>query len=204
MESLDFLDFELEITSDEGGRYTVAVVRSPAGEARGSFDLPFSSLEMENYILSLQNALLRAGNQRRRLLTPEAETVQEFGELLFDALFSDEIKSLYAVSRREASRRGAGLRIKLRIGPGELAALPWEFLYDPRREEYIGLSRNTPIVRYLSLSRPVRPLAVTPPLRILGMVASPSDQEPLDVALEQERLRRSLGGGSGGGLSLRL
>lgn len=58
MESLNFLDFELEITSDEDGRYTVAVVHSPAGEACGSFELPFSSLELENYVLNLQNALL--------------------------------------------------------------------------------------------------------------------------------------------------
>jgi hypothetical protein len=111
---MDFLDFELEITSDEEYGYTVAVVHSPAGEARGPLELPLSDLQLENYILTLQNALLRSSTQRRRVLTPEAETVQDFGKLLFDALFSGDIRSLYAVSRCEASRRDAGLRIKLR------------------------------------------------------------------------------------------
>jgi len=191
---MQFLDFELEITADDEVGYTVAVIHSPAGEARGAFEFPFSSLELEKCIVELQNALLRSGGPPRRTLNHAERTVQDFGRILFDTLFAGEIKSRYDVSRQMATGKGAGLRVKLRIEPAELAALPWEFLYDPRRQEYVSLSRNTPIVRYLSLPRPVRPLSITPPLRILGMVASPGDQDPLDVALEQERLRRALQG----------
>ena len=28
------------------------------------------------------------------------------------------------------------MQVRLRIGPPELAALPWEFLYDPGRDNY--------------------------------------------------------------------
>ncbi len=82
--------------------------------------------------------------------------------------------------------------LKLRILAPELAALPWEFLYDSRQAEYVCLSRNTPVVRYLELPRPIPPLSVTPPLRILGMIASPHDLEPLDIAREKERVERAL------------
>jgi hypothetical protein len=62
-----------------------------------------------------------------------------------------------------------------------LVALPWEFLYDPRRG-YVCLSTSTPLVRYIALPQPVRPLTVTPPLRVLGMEASPEN-----LALKHER-----------------
>jgi formylglycine-generating enzyme required for sulfatase activity len=85
-----------------------------------------------------------------------------------------------------------GLRVKLRIQPPELAVLPWEFLYDPRESEYVCLSRNTPIVRYLELPRTAQPVSVAPPLRILGMIASPQDLPPLDVAREKQRVERAI------------
>ena len=84
------------------------------------------------------------------------------------------------------------MRVKLRIAAPELAALPWEFLYDSRQADFVCLSRNTPLVRYLECAQPVQPLAVTPPLRILGLIASPSDQEPLDVSRERQRVEDAL------------
>lgn len=190
---MQLLDFEIDIKCSDTAGYQAEVVRSPAGESEPqSFALPFSSLELENQILNLQNALLRAGSQRRRVLSEEATVAQDFGQVLFDILLSDEIGALYHESKREAFHQGAGLRIKLHIGPAELAALPWEFLYDSREGEYICLSRSTPLVRYLDLASPIRPLAITPPLRIIAMVASPADLEPLNVQVERQRLHRAL------------
>ena len=115
------------------------------------------------------------------MLSPEQRTVQDFGRALFDALLTGEVRVRYDVSLRDATLQGRGLRLKLRINTPEMAALPWEFLYDPRRAEYVCLSQDTPIVRYLELPQPIQPLTVTPPLRILGMVASPSDLGSLNV-----------------------
>ena len=72
--------------------------------------------------------------------------------------------------------------------------MPWEFLYDPRQAEYVCLSRNTPLVRYLELQQPLQSLKVTPPLRILGVIAGPSDLPALDVARERERVERAVAG----------
>jgi len=191
---LDYLDFELEIGTGEGRTYPVTVLRSPAGEAREKAEFPFGELELENRLQALQIVLLRAGGIRRQTLTAEDQTVQDFGRALFGMLFPGEVRSRYDVSQLEATRRGKGLRIKLRLQPPELAVLPWEFAYDPRNAEYVCLSRNTPLVRYLELPQPVSPLNIELPLRILGMAVSPRDLLPLDVTAEKQRVETALDG----------
>ncbi len=189
---MDYLDFELEIEVGTGREYPVRVINSPAGQARETMHFPFGELELQNKLQALQIALLRSGGQRRQSLSPEQQTVQDFGRALFDALLTGEVRTLYNDSLRTATLQGRGLRLKLRVNTPEMAALPWEFLYDPRRAEYICLSQDTPILRYLELPQPIQPLTVTPPLRILGMVASPSDLGSLNVAVEKQRVEDSL------------
>ncbi|MBW7885363.1 MAG: CHAT domain-containing protein [Caldilineaceae bacterium] len=153
---------------------------------------PFDQRALEHRLLALQNALLRSGGVMRSALSPEEQAVRDFGQELFDALMVGDVRSRFDVSRQEALRAGKGLRIKLCIQSPRLAALPWEFLYDSRQAEYLALSRDTPIVRYLELPHTVQPLAVQLPLRILAMIAAPADLRPLDVASEKTRLERAL------------
>lgn len=189
-----YLDFELEIGVGQGRDYPVAVLRSPAGEARATMRLPFDEIQLESRLKDLQIALLRSGGTRRRALSQEEQTVVNFGRALFDALLAGEVRSLYDVSRSKADQAGQGLRLKLRIASPYLAALPWEFLYDGRRAEFVCLSVHTPVVRYIELPHPPQPLLLTPPLRILGMIASPSDAMGLDVDREQQRVEQALAG----------
>jgi hypothetical protein len=189
---LSYLDFELEIDLGRGREYPVAVVRSPAGEARDTMRFPFDELALESRLKDLQIALLRSGGVRRQVLSPEEQTVQDFGKDLFNALFAGEVRHRYDVSLERAWQEGKGIRLKLRIQPPELAALPWEFMYDPRQAEYVCLSRDTPVVRYLELPRRIQPLVVTTPLRILGMIASPHDLPSLDMVREKERVERAI------------
>lgn len=189
---LDYLDFELEIGPGSGREYPIAVIRSAGGEARETMHFPFDELALENQLLALQNVLLRSGGKYRQILSPRAQIVQDFGRALFNALFTGEVRSRYAVSRQEAVRQGKGLRLKLRIQSPELAALPWEFLYDPGQAEYVCLSSNTPIVRYLELPHPPEPLIVATPLRILGMVASPKNLAVLDIQREKQRVEKAI------------
>jgi formylglycine-generating enzyme required for sulfatase activity len=188
----DYLDFELEIGEGQGRDYPVAILHSPAGEARETMRFPFDELALDLRLSKLQIALLRSGGKHRRAPTEEEQAVQDLGKALFDALFQGELRSCYDVSLREAAQQERGLRLKLRIRPPELNALPWEFLYDPRQAEYVCLSRQTPIVRYLESPRPIRPITVSPPLRILGMVASPQDLPPLDVEREKQRVEQAV------------
>jgi len=189
---VEYLDFDLEVTAADGGAFTVRVLRSPAGEATGTMRLPFDSLVLQNRLQALQIALLRSGTTRRRVETPEAHTVAKFGEELWDALFNGDIRARFEASRSEARRLDAGMRIKLRFEDASLAALPWEYLFDAGRGDYVTLSASTPVVRYIPLPQVMEPLAVRPPLRVLGMIASPTDLDALDVDRERQRLGQAL------------
>jgi CHAT domain/Pentapeptide repeats (8 copies) len=179
----EYLDFDLEIREGGPQEYPVEV-DSPGGQASGEMHFPFDDYELENKLLALENALLRSGGSQRGL-SPEEQTVKEFGERLFNAVLIGDVKTRYEVSLREAFWQDKGLRLKLRIQPPKLALLPWEFLYDPDSGEYLCFSSSTPLVRYVDLRRPVEQLPVTPPLRILGMVASPIDLPQLNVEREK-------------------
>ncbi len=187
----DYLDFELEIGPGQGREYPVAVVRSPEGEAHDTMLFPYDELALESRLKDVQIALLRSGSERRTAPSREEQNVQSFGQALFDALLIGDIRSCYDMSRRTARRQGKGLRLKLRIQAPALAALPWEFLYDAREAEYLCLMRGRPVVRYLELTQPIQPLNVTPPLRILAMIASPSDLPKLDVEREKVRIEQA-------------
>ena len=189
---MNYFDFDLEISPGEGRDFIVSVIDSPAGEARETVRFPFSELELENRIQALQIALLRSSEKRRRILDSHEQTVQEFGRNLFDLLLIGEVRTRYDVSLREATRQEMGLRLKLRIRSPELAMVPWEFMYDLRQGEYVCLSRSSPLVRYLEAQQPIQPLAVRLPLRILAMVAAPTDLAALDVAQEKARAEAAL------------
>jgi outer membrane protein assembly factor BamB len=188
MPSSNYLDFELEIGPAEGGEYPVVVLHSPAGEGRTKMRFPFDSATLTNRLQALEIALLRSSGVRRRVVTREEEIVQDFGRQLADALLAGKVRTLFDLSRREAYEKDVGLRLKLRVQAPDLSVIPWEFLYDEQEDEYLALARSTPVVRYLELPQPLKPLTVTPPLRILGMIASPRDQDPLDTSRERKRL----------------
>lgn len=190
---MEYLNFDVEITTGTGRVYPVRVIESPAGEARETMQFPFGELELENKLQALQIALLSSGGRYRKILPPEQQTVKDFGQALFDALLTNEVRARYDVSLREATSQGKGLRLKLRISSPDLAALPWEFMYDSRQGEYVCLSRKTPVVRYPELPQPSHLLeGVKPPLHILGMTASPNGLPSLDTAVEKQIIETAL------------
>lgn len=192
-DGVEYLDFEIEIGHGEGRLFPVEVIRSPAGERRGRMRFPFTELELENSLLKLQNALLSGQTgTRRSAATPIEAPIEKFGGELYEALFNDDIQTCYELSRREAQIQGKGLRLKLRLTDPQLAVLPWEFLFDKSQGEFVALSSNTPIVRTIDLPRVVQPLRITPPLKVLGMVASPDDLPPLNVEREKQRVERAI------------
>ena len=64
--------------------------------------------------------------------------------------------------------------MRLRLGDVlELRALPWEYLYDATRDEFIALSVHTPLTRFQERAHQVLPFAVDGPLRVLVVMAGP-------------------------------
>ena len=164
-------------------------VRSFAGEAHGTLHFPFDDLALEGALLRLQNALLRSGGARRRQIKPHEYEVQQFGQQLFDALLTGGVRARYEVALEHVRQQDKGLRIRLNIASPLLNSLPWEFLYDEQRGEYICLCNDTVLVRYLELSQGREPLRVMPPLRILGMIGNVAG---LNVERERQRLVQAM------------
>ena len=182
-------DLQLEITSGGApGVYTVAA-DSPAGAAAGTVRLDTDGLLSRRRELAA-SVLASAVTTRAGLSSALEAPVREVGEALFAAVFADRVYGRYTASVQEAARCGAPLRVVLRLRAPELAALPWETLFDPEAGEY--LCQREPVVRYVETAQPASPLLVDPPLRILGVIAAPRDLPRLDVAEEQRRLTNAL------------
>jgi hypothetical protein len=199
---MEYLDFELRIAPGSGRDYPVAVLQSPAGQSSATMTFPFDTLALQTQLQGVEIAVLRSAGTRRDVVTEEHVDVageahlgvSEFGKGLFEALMSDTIRENFRRSQDRARAAGKGLRLRLRIEAPELAALPWEYLYDASEGDYICLSADTPLVRYLEFDRPPEPMTIKPPLSILGMIASPSDRASLDVAREKQRVEAATAG----------
>jgi WD40 repeat protein len=186
---MDTLDFELEIGDPENQRYPVTA-RAPGGEAATTMHLAGTVEEFDHELAVISDAVLASSAIARRAIVGDEMPVQQLGQRLFEALVTDDVRGLYVASAQRAREEGRVLRLVLRIRPPGLARLPWEFLFDPARQDYLGLS--LPLVRYPQVLAPRQPLQAAPPLQILGMVARPGDRDALQVDDEQRRLRAAL------------
>jgi hypothetical protein len=188
MNDMKYLDFDLAI-EPLGDGYTARVFDSPSGPATAQFRTPFSDLEIENFLLRLG----RTRHMVRRMESPEMASAKAFGAHLFNGVFTGDVRGCLRSSLDEANRQGAGLRVRLHLTKTPaLADLPWEFLYNENMNRFFGLSVETPLVRYLDLPERIRPLGVTPPLRVLMMISSPTDYPALDVRRESTKMTEAL------------
>jgi serine/threonine protein phosphatase PrpC len=171
------------------GTFGVEIVSSPAGEASASVTLDVDDLLARRE--RLQWAVLASAVASRRVLPETERPVQEMGKLLFAALLgTGAVAGRYRAAAAVAAERGQRLRVVLRIDTPTLAALPWEAMYDEAAGAY--LCRQDQLVRHIGVASVPAPLAVRPPLRILGIVSSPRGLPALDVEKEQDHLARAL------------
>ncbi|MFK7845137.1 MAG: CHAT domain-containing protein [Rhodothermales bacterium] len=200
---MDYLDFELQLSAGLEGGYRVAVLRSPAGEVQTNMNIPFKQEEFAMRLQALKNTRNSEGANRnfmvphKSLITiggvsREMDAPKHLGKDLFEALLPLETRAVYRTSLSEARKQGKGLRLRLRVDAPELAVLPWEYLYDETEGDFFCLSTETPLTRYLEVGRGQEPLRVKPPLRILGVVASPSGVGKLDVKGEKRLMNEAI------------
>ncbi len=190
---MDYVDFDLEIGTGADGEYSVKA-RALGAVAKGTFRFPFDPSggdALKTRLQALQIALLRSGSTPRRSATQESTAVEDFGVELWDAMFVGDVRARYAATRAAAGP-GRGVRTRLSFADPALGALPWEFVFDRARDDFMALSPGTPIVRFIEMDEVIEPLEVAPPIRILGMAASPNDLPKLQIDRERELLTDAL------------
>jgi ABC-type branched-subunit amino acid transport system substrate-binding protein/CHAT domain-containing protein len=116
-----------------------------------------------------------------------AQRAKKLGIELFNYLFQPEIKTLYQkIKDKVQQRQQFVIRLRLQIVPAELSTLPWELLHDG--EEYLCLNSHPKILfaRVPDTTVTGKTLNYDPPLRFLGITASPDGQNQLNVGKEKE------------------
>lgn len=68
------LECDIEIGRSDTVDYPV-IIRSPGGDAEGTFRLPYGGHEMRAALLEVQNAILRSSQLHRKAFTPQAARV---------------------------------------------------------------------------------------------------------------------------------
>jgi uncharacterized protein YjbI with pentapeptide repeats len=184
------LNFDVAIEPRNGG-YRTRVLASPAGEAAADFDLPFGDKDLEILILRVLGSVGRARRRARRIESQERLLLEDFGSRLFQAAFSGGVRDRLNQSLLAAESKDTGLRIRLRLPPA-LGNIPWEYLYDGESGGFVSLSPETALVRYAEMPRPVRPFPISAPLRILSMIAAPSDVPEISGEEEWGKLNAAL------------
>ena len=168
-----YLDLEMRFAKVSDERYQVSV-SGPGGEAHSALLLP------------TDDAALRPLLARLADLDTDEPLLTTIGQTLFAALFDGAIQDIFV---RTQGMLGAdeGIRLRLTIPAelGEVAALPWELLYDPSQGPLALL--DTPVVRYLPQSSRVPTLHAELPLRVLLTGAQTPPHAPIERELAEVR-----------------
>ena len=185
---------ELEIGhGDEPDTFSVQVLRSSGRPRRQALNLDVSGILGRRN--DLENAVLASASKVRRAVAPDEKALREIGQQLFEAVFSGPIDSDY---RAGLTAAGGRLQLALHITAPELAALPWETMFDPVTRKYVCLEE--PLIRHVRAPFAPKPLEVQPPVRILGLVAAPVGLPMLNVRAEKENLNKALANAEADGL----
>ncbi|MCE7980867.1 MAG: CHAT domain-containing protein [Caldilinea sp. CFX5] len=189
----DYRNFDLLIETATQG-YRAYVLNAPGGEGETIFSAPFSLEELGQ--LAERASLPQRSQQTRPVNQAMSLNPQVVGERLFTAAFREKVADILRDSLARTDKEGQGLRIRLRLhNAGDLAELPWEYLFDPTRHEFLALSERTPVVRYLEIARGTRrseAFQIAGPLRILVVLAEPIDVVQLNVKQEWQKLQATL------------
>ncbi|MFY9820901.1 MAG: SAVED domain-containing protein [Thermoanaerobaculia bacterium] len=181
-----YQDFEIKIAAGPRGKYTSSAV-SDFGSGESPFRLPFPKDQMQE-----------VPEHFDRLLDPKSDppsrfTPEQIGQALYESLFAGPVGWRFRESLAKlAGNNEEGLRIRLNLDLKDsrlagLAALPWELLWDEERNDFLSRLRRTPVVRFLPVARdPLPPFAG--PLKVLVVMAGPSDLPKLDLETEWKRI----------------
>ncbi|MEM9553826.1 MAG: SAVED domain-containing protein [Acidobacteriota bacterium] len=197
---MPFHDLFIHLDRDNDG-FVVRLDSDSHGRAfvEDSFDfdhraLPDRLRTIEKHLLSMFKG--EEGGDWRKLVEGD---LHGLGAELHHALTQGEVgRRLERVLGHLEDDLEATLRLRITTDPTdgqlhELAAAPWETLYDETQHEgYLGQRRRFPISRYFTGTTPVRSLRVDGPLKILLVPSLPEGPTPVAAATEMRTIREAL------------
>jgi len=185
---IEFLDFEISVQKAGENEYLVRA-QSGDGEAEVRFISPFNEDKRALIDATLTKVALRSSAKTRSSSAPEVRKMKEVGATLFEHAITGAVREFYYKCQGQADQEGKGIRWRLSLD-SSVDDLPWEFMY--LQDEFLALNPRSPVVRYIKGAGRVAPLKAELPLRLLVVIASPSDEIPLDTSAEKERIAAAL------------
>lgn len=152
-----YTNFDITISGDKPPYPVLATYRGLSGASTFNQDALHSVW---------QEYLTRLGDPYQ---THGEPFLTEIGSRLFSELMRQHVRDLWSQARSDLDD-GGRLRLRLILHPPAVAALPWETLHDPRRNQSFGADAMISLVRTQNLvnyvARP-RPLEAALPLTVL-------------------------------------
>ncbi len=194
-------EFNISVTPIGGDEYLVRTEWTPdvtAAEERVHWPvqdwLAQASLLMNDPLLGLLrgDALPTAPQQLASGATGAVNLV-EFGQTLYNALFQGMLRDSWMRAQGIAQHRREVLRLRLGLKDDRLPCLPWEVLHAGDRP--LATGTDVAFSRYHTKCAPLVPsplVELDEPLRILMVLAAPSDQERLALRQEAKDLKHEL------------
>lgn len=137
----------------------------------------------------------RSGNDDNTPAAP-LPTLVSLGQALYNSLFDRALRDSWLTAQGVAQNRRSPLRLRLGLKGEKLQQLPWEVLHAGDRP--LGTGTDVTFSRYHLGRRQGydRPVATVPdfeqPLRVLMVIATPTDQDRLELTNEVEQLQNEL------------
>ena len=167
------LDLHLERTDDSN---LSQVRQSPAGQGESRFVSPFSQRDLQKVW-----EVLREVQNGGKIVATQRALVQDAGRRLFEAAFAGEVLGCLRASFDRTDYMKVPLHLHLDLsGTPELEKLPWEYMYNAERSEFLALAPMSPLARYTDLQHRVLPARTTNPLRALVVISAPSSYPRVD------------------------
>jgi hypothetical protein len=190
-EPLRYHDFPIEIGGDAGTAQVRVLGSVPGGEMSGDETVEVAVEDAGRTPLDPQIARL----QRRKA---ERDELIALGARLGQLLLPGRVRELFEASRA-AVGPSEGLRLRLRVVPAALAAIPWEYALvqgapgEATETDFLALQPTVSIVRqdYTGAPLPPRPDADT--LRMVVALANPvGDFEDIDVEKDRQAIEQAI------------
>lgn len=132
----------------------------------------------------------------RGIYTEADSGLKEIGQKLFSWVFCGKVLAAFKQRHLQARGNDQGLRVRVTINPQQhdLGIYPFETMFCPELPvgAHIALFGGLTIVRSFTDLRFDKPPAISPPIRILIVGASPRGYQKLDLKREIKNLTRAL------------
>ncbi len=182
---MEYRNFDLSVDGKSEDVYPLRAESQDFGEIRD-----FLKLEADQ-LAEISEALDRLDHRET-----DRDFLIRLGTMLYGILFPSKIESIFEQSYGTVlGSRDTAIRLRLRIHPPEIAALPWEFLYSPVANCFLGTSVRFALVRYLEIPQRISLVEARLPLKALVVIPNCVEPYPqLDSEAERANLVRALQG----------